>query len=133
MIYLRGGGGAEERVLVERLEGEAAEEAGDALAAARRGVEGAVVGVHGEDEDDDVGDEERRDDPRHPLPLPLVLRVQRRRHLPHLLPPRPLLHVRVRRRHCRSLSRSLSFLARVQLIEVQAAASCVVVVVRWME
>ena len=81
-MYSRGGGWSEERVLAQRLEGESAEEASDALAVSGGGVGGAVVDVHGDDEDGDVGDEEDGHDPRHPLPLPLVLRVQRRGTLP---------------------------------------------------
>jgi hypothetical protein len=78
---------------VQRLEAEAAEEASDALALAG----GAVVHVHGDDEDGDVDDEEDRDEPRHPLALPLVLRVQRRRHLACLLLHTALLQVAARR------------------------------------
>jgi hypothetical protein len=82
---------------VQRLEAEPAEEASDALALAGAGVGGAVVDVHGDDEDGDVGDEEDRDEPRHPLPLALVLRVQRRRHLAGLLLHTALLQVAARR------------------------------------
>lgn len=78
----RGGGGADEGVLLERLEREPAELRhepaalrGGALAdgspyrgAGGLGVRGAVVDVHGEDEEDDIGDDEERHEEREPPP-----------------------------------------------------------------
>lgn len=48
---VRGGGGAEQGILVGALEGEAAEEGG---AEAGAGMGRAIVEIHGDDEDDDV-------------------------------------------------------------------------------
>jgi len=64
-VYVRGGGGTEERVLAERLEGEAAEESGGAVGV----VPGAVVAVHGDEEDGDAGHGGGRDEPRRPAPV----------------------------------------------------------------
>jgi len=64
-VYVRGGGGTEERVLAERLEGEAAEESGGAIGV----VPGAVVDVHGDKEDGDAGHGGGRDEPRRPAPV----------------------------------------------------------------
>ena len=64
-LYVRGGGGTEERVLAERLEGEAAEEPGGAVGV----VAGAVVDVHGDEEDGDIGHGGGRDEPRRPAPV----------------------------------------------------------------
>lgn len=66
-MYVRGGGGTEERVLAERLEGEAAEEAGGAVGVGV--VAGAVVDVHGDEEDGDAGRGGGRDEPRRPTPV----------------------------------------------------------------
>jgi hypothetical protein len=79
---LRGGGGADEGVLLERLEREPAELRrepatlrGGALAdgspyrgAGGPGVRGAVIDVHGEDEEGDIGDDEERHEEREPPP-----------------------------------------------------------------
>jgi hypothetical protein len=63
---VRGGGGSEERVLAERLEGEAAEEpCGGAVGVVR----GAVVHVHGDEEDGDAGHGGAGDEPRRPPPV----------------------------------------------------------------
>jgi hypothetical protein len=63
---VRGGGGSEERVLAERLEGEAAEEpCGGAVGVVRR----AVVHVHGDEEDGDAGHGGAGDEPRRPPPV----------------------------------------------------------------
>ena len=59
-VYVRGGGGTEERVLAERLEGEAAEESGGVVG----DVPGAVIDVHGDEEDGDTGHGGGRDEPR---------------------------------------------------------------------
>ena len=64
-VYVRGGGGTEERVLAEQLEGEAAEEPGGAVGV----VAGAVVDVHGDEEDGDAGHGGGRDEPRRPAPV----------------------------------------------------------------
>ena len=64
-VYVRGGGGTEERVLAERLEGEAAEESGGAVGV----VAGAVVNVHGDEEDGDAGHGGGGDEPWRPAPV----------------------------------------------------------------
>jgi hypothetical protein len=70
---VRGGGRPEQRVLAERLEGEPAEEAGDAVAAELAPVLGAVVLVHLDDEDGDACDDHGGHQPRPPLPVLLPL------------------------------------------------------------
>lgn len=78
--YVRGGGGPEERILPERLEGELVEEAGDAgLAAERAPVAGAVVDEHLDEEHHDAGHEHGRHEPRPPPPLLVVVRPAVRR------------------------------------------------------
>jgi hypothetical protein len=104
--FLRGGRGAEEGVLLERLEGEAAEEAAaDAVPAAAR----AVVVEHDQHEHEHVGDDHQRHQPRPVVP-PVRRRgvvVERRRwrvrpvagHV--VVPPRGRLDPRRRRRRPR--------------------------------
>jgi hypothetical protein len=62
-IDVRGGGRAEEGILLERLEGEAAEEAGGAVPGV---AAGAIVDIHGDEEDDDAGEGDGGDDPGRP-------------------------------------------------------------------
>jgi hypothetical protein len=113
--FLRGGGRAEERVLRERLEGEAAEVLpADAVAAAAR----AVVVEHDRQEHGHVRDHHRRHQPRPVVPLVrrLVVVVERRRLLrrvrvrrgrgvvsvaARVVPPRRRLDPRRRRRPAR--------------------------------
>ena len=64
-MYVRGVGGSEERVLAARLEGEAAEEPGGAVGV----VAGAVVDVHGDEEDGDAGHGGGGDEPWRPAPV----------------------------------------------------------------
>jgi hypothetical protein len=64
--FLRGAGGAEERVLLERLEGEASEvPPADAVPAAAR----AIVVEHDHQEHGHVGDHHQRHQPRAVVPL----------------------------------------------------------------
>ena len=89
-MNVRGGGRAEERVLLERLEGEAAEEGREAVA---ESAVGAVVDEHGDEEDEYAGDGGGRDEPGRPAAVvwarPEAGRVQvhRRRRGPRPLHP----------------------------------------------
>lgn len=72
---VRGGGGPQQGVLVDALEGEAAEEGG-ADAVLRAG--GAVVEVHGDEEQGDVDDDDGGDQPGEPFGVPDRRRRRRR-------------------------------------------------------
>lgn len=73
--YVRGGGGPQQGVLVDALEGEAAEEGG---ADAVLGAGGAVVEVHGDEEEGDVDDDDGGDKPWEPFGVPGRRRWRRR-------------------------------------------------------
>jgi hypothetical protein len=72
---LRVGGRAEERILAERLEGEAAEELGEAGVGGV--VLGAVVDVHGEDEEGDIDYDDEGDEQGDPSAI-FILSMRRR-------------------------------------------------------
>lgn len=112
VLLQRGGGGPEEGVLLERLEGEAVEEAAaDAVAAAAR----AVVVEHDHHEHGHVGDHHQRHQPGPVVPLVRrrVVVVERRgRHVRRavggagpVVPPRRRLDPRRRRRRPRRAAR----------------------------